>query len=46
MSLEDFALFPEESAQSKEAEELSQVVEYIEYHDLENVAKRALDGKL
>jgi hypothetical protein len=46
MSLEDFALLPEESAESKETEELSQVVEYIEYHDLENVAMRALDGKL
>ena len=46
MSLEDFALSPTESAQSKEAEELSQVIEYIEYHDLENAARRALDGKL
>ena len=45
-SLEDFALSPTESAQSKEAEELSQVIEYIKYHDLENAALRALDGKL
>ncbi len=46
MSLEDFALSPDESAQSKEADELSQVIEYIKYHDLENVANRALNGKL
>jgi hypothetical protein len=46
MSLEDFALSPSETAQSKEAEELSQVIEYIKYHDLESAAKRALKGKL
>jgi hypothetical protein len=42
MSLEDFALSPEESVQSKEAEELSQVIEYVKYHELENVAQRTL----
>lgn len=42
MSLEDFALSPEESRQSKETEELPQVIEYVNHHNLEKVARRAL----
>lgn len=37
ISLEDFALSPEESAQSKESEELARVLEYIRYRNLENI---------
>lgn len=46
MSLEDFALSPSETAQSKEAEELPQVIEYIKYHDLESAAIHALKEKI
>jgi hypothetical protein len=42
MCLEDFALFESESAQAKEAEELPEVLEYINHHDLENVARSIL----
>jgi hypothetical protein len=43
-SLEDYALSQNESAQSKEHDELPHVFEYIKFHDLENVAHRALRG--
>lgn len=45
ISLEDFALSPDESVQSKEAEELPQVMEYINYHKLEEAAQRFLGRK-
>lgn len=40
ISLEDFALSPEESHQSKESEELPAVVEYIKHHKLEDVVRQ------
>jgi hypothetical protein len=40
ISLEDFALGPDESARSKEPEELPTVLEYIENNDLENIARK------
>jgi hypothetical protein len=40
ISLEDFALSPDESRQSKEAEELPAVVEYIEYHKLDDMVRQ------
>ncbi|MBP1152773.1 hypothetical protein [Methylocaldum sp. RMAD-M] len=39
-SLEDFALYPEESGQSKEREELTAVLSYIETHNLAVIAAR------
>lgn len=38
-SLEDFALSSQESAQSKEADELPEVIDYIRNHQLENAAQ-------
>jgi hypothetical protein len=42
ISLEDFALYLEESAVSKESEELDQVEQYIENFNLENFARQLL----
>jgi hypothetical protein len=45
ISLEDFALSPAETARSKEFEEFPQVMEYLSYHDLENVVRRTASRK-
>ena len=42
ISLEDFALSPQESAVSKESEEIPVVLEYIQKHKLEHVAQKEL----
>ncbi len=43
LSLEDFVLYPNESAVSKESDELVQVENYIDNFDLENFARKILN---